>query len=195
MALATVTHHSCQVGTKKPDDRHQHCEAWSPAGTPPQGRPVAALSSGPDGAPSLAIAVLGGGGDGMDASCLAFLMRHAVLQWEEEEKRRKAVEEEQEKENVKLRKGHEEATKPTVTLWMRLDGKVRHQVEATRTQPLRTVLQAYCRRSGIQALRVLFFHGELLSPDDSPDQLVLEDDHIIEVEVSRGKRGRGGGEG
>ena len=39
---------------------------------------------------------------------------------------------------------HEEAAMPTITLWMRKDGKVRHRVEARRSQPLRTVFQTNC---------------------------------------------------
>ena len=41
------------------------------------------------GAPSLALAVLGGGGDGVDASCLAFLVRRAVEDKNKEEEKAK----------------------------------------------------------------------------------------------------------
>ena len=43
------------------------------------------------GVPSLALAVLGGGGDGVDASCLAFLVRRAVEDKKKEEERKKKV--------------------------------------------------------------------------------------------------------
>ena len=35
---------------------------------------------------------------------------------------------------------------------------------------------------GLQESQVRFFCGELLSPDDTPDRLVFEDDHVIEAE-------------
>ena len=35
---------------------------------------------------------------------------------------------------------------------------------------------------GLQESQVRFFCGELLSPDDTPDQLGLENDHVIEAE-------------
>ena len=60
---------------------------------------------------------------------------------------------------------------PTITLWMRKDGKVRHRVD----------FQAYCSRLGLQASHLRFVCDELLSPDDTPDQRGLEDDHILDV--------------
>ena len=47
------------------------------------------------GVPSLALAVLGGGGDGVDASCLAFLVRRAVEDKKEEEERKKEAKRQQ----------------------------------------------------------------------------------------------------
>ena len=58
----------------------------------------------------------------------------------------------------------------------------RIRVTARRSKPLRSVFQAYCRRLGLQESQVRFFCGELLSPDVTPDQLGLEDDHVIEAE-------------
>ena len=48
------------------------------------------------GVPSLALAVLGGGGDGVDASCLAFPVRRAVEDKEEKKEKMKKLKEEME---------------------------------------------------------------------------------------------------
>ena len=68
------------------------------------------------------------------------------------------------------RRGDEEAEVPRVTLWLR---------KRTDAGPSR------CARSSsgtaLQESQVRFNFGELLSPDDTPDQLGLEDDHVIET--------------
>ena len=79
---------------------------------------------------------------------------------------------------------------PTITLWMQKDG-MDHAVVARRSQPLRTVFQACCSRLGLQAPHVRIICAELLSPDDTPDQLGLEDDHILDVVVWRRRSGGG----
>ena len=81
-------------------------------------------------------------------------------------------------------RGEEQAEVPRVTLWLRkrTEGMVWIPVKARRSKPLRSVFQAYCRRLGLQESQVRFFCGELLSRDDTPDQLGLEDDHVTEAE-------------
>ena len=90
MALATVTHHSFQVGTKNAAPRGQTT-----------GTSAARLGLLPEPAPQGV--ALGGGFDGMDASCLAFLLR-CSQEGQEEKKRRKAEEEQHEKEKLKKQK-------------------------------------------------------------------------------------------
>ena len=81
-------------------------------------------------------------------------------------------------------RGDEQAEVPRVTLWLRkrTEGAARIRVKARRSKPLRSVFQAYCRRLGLQESQVCFYFGELLSPDDTPDQPGLEDDTVIETE-------------
>ena len=72
---------------------------------------------------------------------------------------------------------------------MRKDGIVQ-LVLAFRHVPMRDLFRQYCSHVGLKAVQVrIFFFGDLLSPDDTPAQAGLEDDHIIDVVVSRGRRG------
>ena len=113
--------------------------------------------------PSLAPAVLGGGGDAVDAAALTLPLCPGLVVPGE------------------AGGGGEEARGAAAAGARGSDEADDHAVDVD-------------SRVGLQASHVRFFRrGELLSLDDSPDQLGLEDDHIIEVQVARGSRGGGGG--
>ena len=78
------------------------------------------------------------------------------------------------------------ARRPTTKLWMRKDGVDRLPVYAV-ALPLPPALQP----RGSQGIACPLVCGELLSPDDTPAQGRLEDDHILDVVVSRGRGGEG----
>ena len=78
------------------------------------------------------------------------------------------------------------AQQSTIKLWMRKDG-VDQAVQAFRYTPLRSLFRQYCSHVGLEASHVRFICGELLSPDDTPAQARLEDDHILDVVVLRGR--------
>ncbi|KCV71472.1 hypothetical protein H696_02418 [Fonticula alba] len=51
-----------------------------------------------------------------------------------------------------------------------------------RTMPLRKVIDAYCERMGIQKSGFRFcFDGERIHEDQTPEELDMQDDDIIEV--------------
>ena len=76
---------------------------------------------------------------------------------------------------------------PTIKLWMRKNG-ADQAVQAFQYTPLRSLFRQHCSHVGLKASHVRFICGELLSPDETPAQAGLEDDHILDVVVSRGRR-------
>ena len=101
MALNAAAHHSAAKVVAGEMDSGLRAQTTVSAGSRPAALKELELLVGGLGAPrcpgsdapSLALAVLGGGGDGVDASCLAFLVRRAVKDKKEEEEE-KAKEEE-----------------------------------------------------------------------------------------------------
>ena len=101
MALTAATHHSAAKVVAGEMNSGLRAHTTVSAGSRPAAlkKPELLVGGlgGPrcpgSGVPSLDLAVLGGGGDGVDASCLAFLVRRAVEnKTEEEERRRKVLE-------------------------------------------------------------------------------------------------------
>ena len=95
------------------------------------------------GVPSLALAVLGGGGDGVDASCLPFLVRRAVedKKKEEEERRQKVLESIEQMLEVAVR--HESSSSPV----MRRKRKKRRKRRLPRGARIRRCGQGFRSRS------------------------------------------------
>ena len=81
---------------------------------------------------------------------------------------------------------------PFSKLWMRKDG-VDQLVQGFRYSLMDALFRQCCSHVGLQAEQIRFICGKLLSPDDTPAQAGLEDDHIVDVVVSRGRRGGGCG--
>ena len=98
--LTAATHHSAAKVVAREMNSGLRAQTTVSAGSRPAALKVPELLVGGLGAPrcpgsgvpSLALAVLGGDGDGVDASCLAFLVRRAVEDKKEEEEKTKAEE-------------------------------------------------------------------------------------------------------
>ena len=102
MALTAATHHSAAKVVAGEMDSGLRAQTTVSAGSRPAALKellvggLGAPRCPGSGVPSLALAVLGGGDDGVDASCLAFLVRRAVedKKEEEEEERKQKVQKE-----------------------------------------------------------------------------------------------------
>ena len=127
MALTAATHHSAAKVVAGEMDSGLRAQMTVSAGSRPAALKEPELLVGgaeaprcPDsGAPSLALAVLGGCGDGVDESCLAFLVRRAVEDKKKEEEKAKVQKLKEEKEEKRM---------------LRINGKVRDDLPLTHAE-------------------------------------------------------------